>query len=87
MRVDVRKEFAACVRSMNGVVLDDVLKNPNFSQRRLLVSRISSCRRIASFRKMLQKTWMANHSSLVPGLTHEIAMKNDANTIDSIRFT
>lgn len=30
MLVDISKEMAACVRTMNGVVLDDVLKNPDF---------------------------------------------------------
>ena len=30
MRIDVPKEVAACVRQMNGVVLDDVLERPTF---------------------------------------------------------
>lgn len=31
MRIDIRKEVAACVRKLGGVVLDDSLKNPQFS--------------------------------------------------------
>ena len=31
MRIDVRKEMAACVRNLGGVVLDDSLENPRFA--------------------------------------------------------
>jgi hypothetical protein len=31
MRIDVRKEMAACIRKLGGVVLDDSLQNPQFS--------------------------------------------------------
>jgi hypothetical protein len=31
VRIDVRKEMAACVRKLGGVVLDDSLENPQFS--------------------------------------------------------
>jgi hypothetical protein len=31
VRIDVRKEIAECVRKLNGIVLDDLLQNPQFS--------------------------------------------------------
>jgi hypothetical protein len=31
MRIDVRKEMAACVRKVGGIALDDLLRNPQFS--------------------------------------------------------
>lgn len=31
MRIDVAKEVAACVRGLGGVVLDEVLRQPDFA--------------------------------------------------------
>lgn len=41
----------------------------------------------AALRKLLKQSWMAHYSSLVPGPTYEILMKNDPDVLDSIQFT
>lgn len=40
----------------------------------------------ASLRQLLQQSWMAHHSSLVPGPIYEIAMKDDLDVLDQIQF-
>ena len=41
----------------------------------------------ATLRELLQRSWMAHHSGLVPGPIYQILMKNDPDVLDNIQFT